>query len=94
VTVLISLSHLLATIEFRYVNWRGEEHAYRIDVESIEFGEYGPEGKSGSDVKERWVMHGFVVLRDGKPRDDIGDHPGGNRRTFLVEKMGDVEEIE
>lgn len=82
----------LAVIEFDYVNWRGEPHHYVIDIESLEFGAYGPEGKTGPDVKPRWVMNGFVILRDGKPR----DVPEGetNRRTFLMEKMENVKEYE
>jgi hypothetical protein len=82
----------LAVIEFDYVNWRDEPHHYAIDIESIEYADYGPKGKVGPDVKPRWVMHGSVILRDGKPR----EVPKGetNRRTFLMEKMGNLKEYE
>lgn len=66
-------------ITFEYVNWRDERHTYTAEPEQLEFGYYGPEGKAGPDVVQRWVLHARVVTRDGD------DRPG--RRTFLLEKI-------
>lgn len=92
----LDLSASLAVIQFRYINWRGEEHIYVIDVESIEFAPYGP-ATDVDDIKPQWVMNGHVVTRDGKPRGpthhDRNKERQANRRTFLIEKMEDVVEV-
>lgn len=89
-SVKLGLNDGLATLEFGYVNWRDEFHQYVVDVESFEFGEYGPQGKTGRDVEPRWVMNAHVVTRDGDSREDMGPT---RRRTFLMEKMTDVERV-
>lgn len=76
-------------LKFRYNNWRGDDHEYVIDVESVEFGPYD---KGGGTPRPReqwaWVIHGDVVSRDGDTRPDMGPT---RRRTFLIT---DIEELE
>lgn len=63
-------------LQFRYVNWRGEEHIYKVELERIDFGQDPTTGQWC------WLMHAHVVTRDDRP------HPG--RRTFRMDTMKDV----
>lgn len=74
-------------IKFKYTNWKGDDHEYVIQVESVEYGHYDGSGIN-ADVRN-WVLHGDVITRDGDSRDDMGTR----RRTFLIEKIRDPEEI-
>lgn len=64
------------TMKFHYTNYRGEDHEYVVEPESVAFGHYTPQGL---DMKEPavWVLHAKMVARDGASR------PVG-RRTFLL----------
>lgn len=78
------------TIEFDYVNWRGDDHRYVLAVESFEFRSYGQAGIDPS-AEPQWVLHGHIVSRDGDTRPELADHPGNRRRTFLMSIMRNVE---
>jgi hypothetical protein len=75
-------------IKFRYTNWRGVEHIYVIQPESIEFGPYDNDGRKEGGLKH-WVLHGNVVTRDGDPRPEMNPR----RRTFLLVDIFDMEEV-
>lgn len=78
--------HPPARIKFKYVNWRGGDHEYIIDCESVEFGPYDNGGKNNGP--SLWVLHGRLVTRDGDPRKDLYTT---RRRTFIMNDMRDVE---
>lgn len=78
----------ISTIRFRYVNWRGDEHEYVIDVESIEYGRYDA-GGYGQGQRLQWVLNGFVVTRDGEERRD--EKGNQMRRTFMLDGITDPE---
>lgn len=74
-------------LKFRYTNWRGDEHTYVIDVEQLKVGLYR---RSSTEVGPSWLLHGYVVTRDGDPRPDMGSN---RRRTFLLSGIKDIEEV-
>lgn len=77
-------------LRFRYKNWKGNDHEYVIDPEKIEYGRYSAQG-AAIDDETNWVLHGFVVTRDGDLRPDMGPT---RRRTFLLCQIRDLEEVE
>lgn len=79
------------TIEFDYVNWRGDDHRYVITVESFEFRPYLDSHQPDPAGTPQWVVHGHVITRDGDTRPELAGHPGNRRRTFLMSIMRNVE---
>ena len=79
-------------LKFTYENWRGVVHEYVIDPESMEHGPYDKNGFN-DDREHQWVLHGFVVTRDGDVRPELSSHPGGRRRTFLLTGIEDMEAL-
>lgn len=73
-------------LKFTYVNWKGKEYEYVVEVEGFTFSDYPP-----GEPPKRWQMHGILITRDGDPRKELPDHP---RRSFLVTKMRNMEEVE
>jgi hypothetical protein len=67
-------------LKFRYRNWRGVEHEYVIEPESVTFG----------TPDHRWYLNGEVVTRDGDPRPEMGPT---RRRSFHLAELCDVEEL-
>lgn len=81
-------------IQFEYENWRGEQHEYVIEPESVVLGLYDA-GGSHRDSPNRednlqLVLHGMIVTRDG----DTRPHLGSRRRTFLIRKMRAIRVLE
>lgn len=68
-------------LKFQYLNWRGNEHKYVVDVEELTWG--APEN--------RWYLSGQVVTRDGDSREEMGPN---RRRSFHVEKVLHPEVVE
>lgn len=66
---------------FDYINWRGEQHQYAMQVESISFG--SPDA--------RWYLNGWLVTRDGDPRPEM---EGNRRRSFLLTDVSNLREKE
>lgn len=83
----------LEVTRFTYTNWRGVNHVYEVDVESFQFGPFTKDGTDSSAPVEshRWVMHGYVVTRDGDDRPEMGDN---RRRTFLLDGISNMERID
>lgn len=76
-------------LAFDYVNWRGDDHHYLIEPEGPPSFELGP-FVEGRPVYRAWCVSGSVIERDGVTRSAAGT----NRRTFAVDKMRDVQEVE
>jgi len=77
-------------LKFRYVNWRGDDHEYVIEVEAVAFGKYDSAGAGPTVHTGNWVIHGAVLTRDGDTRPDLGNN---RRRTFLISKIRNPEEV-
>lgn len=79
-------------LRFRYRNWRGFDHLYVIDPDRIECGPYDASGKHDERVGDElaWVLHGWVVTRDGDPRPEMGPT---RRRTFLLGQVRELVEV-
>lgn len=77
-------------IEFRYLNWRGDEHTYVLRIESIEFGYYGGHSEPGNE--EEWLMSGLNISRDGESRKN-SPTAGWPRRTFRMSEMREVKKV-
>jgi hypothetical protein len=75
---------------FKYENWRGENHVYEIMPEAVECGPWDSSGQHEGRPYE-WVMHGYVVTRDGDNRRDMG---ANRRRTFLMRKMTELRTVD
>lgn len=70
-------------LKFRYVNHNGEDHEYVIVPETkLTFDRHGEED-------EAWHLSGRLITRDGDPRPNIGNR----RRSFILTKMRDIEEV-
>lgn len=78
-------------IEFDYVNWRGEDHHYLVEVEGVECGPYDAGGTHAAHSPDdvHWVMNGIVVTRDGEVRETQDN----GRRTFLLGKIRNIGEV-
>ena len=76
-------------LKFKYVNWRGDDHEYVIEVEAVAYGKYDSAGADRGNP-ENWVIHGMVITRDGSSRPDMGPT---RRRTFLLNKIRNPEEV-
>lgn len=63
-------------IQFDYVNWKGEDHNYVVNVAGFEIQLAGYSGEDGARIS----MHAYPIMRDGLPRDSA-------RRTFMAEKI-------
>jgi hypothetical protein len=72
---------------FDYVNWRGEDHRYEIEVEGMTYDVHG--GTSG-DADLCWQINGHVILRDGVPRPEMGDN---TRRSFKLTDMKNITQV-
>jgi hypothetical protein len=65
---------------FYYKNWRGENHVYKVQVQSVRYGEVGYPAP-----KKDWLLDATVVDRDSKYR------PG--ERTFVLNNIRHVEVV-
>lgn len=77
---------------FGYTNWKGKEYTYKIECESIEYGPYFNSGIARTGEKT-WVLNGYLLTRNGDPRDELGPNLGNRRRTFLMHKMDNISEV-
>lgn len=75
----------VALLKFRYVNHNDEEHTYVIKPEP------GLHFLPGSALRpqlaeKHWSISGHVLTRNGEDRNNV-------RRTFVLVKMQDLEEV-
>jgi hypothetical protein len=83
-------------LKFDYKNWKGEEHTYVIaldmrDAFRMQFMKPGVLGREVSAEEMTWHVSGNVVTRDGDPRTEMGPT---RRRSFILTKMRNIEEVE
>jgi len=74
------MNRLLA---FDYTNWRGDDHYYIVQPQSIGL------GKAEED-KGELVLNAFLVTRDGDLRLELGNI---RRRSFIVNKIRNLKEV-
>src|SRR6188768_2909068 len=70
-------------VEFEYVNWRGNQYTYVVDVEAISIAGQDPGGYSSDPADQQFILHGDVVTRDGDTRPEMGTR----RRSFMIQKI-------
>lgn len=76
-----------SVVQFDYTNWRGDEHTYRVAIESIS---YGPH--SADDLEESvWQLHGYVTQRDGVSR---LKQDANSRRSFKLFGIRDMKVVQ
>lgn len=76
-------------ILFFYMNRHGKRHNYEVLVESIEFGAYSKDlGADCIPSQEVWVLHGWVISRDGSIYSEMDPN---RRRTFLLNSVEDLK---
>lgn len=76
--------HMNRLLAFDYTNWRGDDHYYIVEPESIGVGQHIAEDEG------KVVLNAFIVARDGDIRKEMGKV---RRRTFVVEKLRNLVEI-
>jgi hypothetical protein len=75
-----------SVVQFDYTNWRGDDHTYRVVIESISYGLHG--AKPGESV---WQLHGYVTQRDGVSR---LRQDANSRRSFELFGIRDMEVVQ
>lgn len=71
-------------LRFNYTNWRGEDHEYLVEPETIQFMTSVP-AREDADDEPHWVLNAGVIARDGKSRE--------GRRSFILAHLREVQEI-
>lgn len=72
-------------LQFRYTNWRGEEHLYLVEPQAISF------VKAASDDGPAWYLHALCLQRDGESRRGHADQ--FPRRSFKLKDLESVNEV-
>lgn len=70
-------------LRFRYVNWRGVDHEYVVQVEGSTLGIEFRDGRPPRDPNTLF-LHGEVITRDGDRRPEMGPT---RRRSFEWDKL-------
>lgn len=72
-------------IQFKYRNWRGQEHTYLVLPTTLRYSLNPMPQESPLEQEWHWYLNAEVIQRDGEDR--------SGARSFIIQNMQDVEEV-
>lgn len=73
-------------LRFKYTNWRGHEHDYLVEPQTLVYQWVEVADSTTVPSEPHWIVNARMISRDGEPR-RVGT------RSFILANMRDIEEV-